>query len=141
MSRRNGFTLVELVVVVLILGILAAIAVPKIISNSDDAKESSVAQTLSSIRDAVELYKTQTNAGGYPNGTAAEVETKLLPLIRGSNFPKVRVGGLNTSLIKVSDTLTVGGTAEGWVYAPTTGELIINSNTLMKDGVTKFSDL
>ncbi|MEO8495670.1 MAG: prepilin-type N-terminal cleavage/methylation domain-containing protein [Planctomycetota bacterium] len=141
MARRSGFTLVELVVVVLILGILAAIAVPKIISNADDAAESGVAQTLSAIRDAVELYRTQTNAGGYPQGNAAAIETKLLPLIRGTKFPKVKVGGLNTNTIKVDNTLTVGGTTEGWVYAPTTGQIIINSSSLMKDGVTKYSDL
>ena len=141
MSARSGFTLVELVVVVLILGILAAIAVPKVINNADEAADSGVAQTLASIRDAVELYKTQPNAGGYPEGTSATIQTKLKPFIRGTQFPKVKVGGLNTSAIKIDAALTVGGTTEGWVYDPATGDIIINSDAFTNDGVTKYSDL
>ena len=140
MSRRSGFTLVELVVVVLILGILAAIAVPKIINNADEAQDSGVAQTLSSIRDAVELYKSQANAGGYPEGTSAVIQTKLGPYIRGTSFPKAKVGGLNSSDIKVNPSLTVGG-AQGWVYDPATGDIIINSSSVMNDGVTLYSEL
>lgn len=140
MSGRSGFTLVELVVVILILGILAAIAVPKVFNNADDAVDSSVAQTLATLRDAVELYKTQLNAGGYPQGTSTDIQTKLTPFIRGTKFPKAKVGGQNSSDVKVDSSLTVGGT-EGWVYDPATGDFIINSNALTQDGVTKYSDL
>ena len=140
MSRRNGFTLVELVVVVLILGILAAIAVPKVINNADEAADSGAAQTLASIRDAVELYKTQPDAGGYPQGTSATIQTKLKPYIRGTKFPKAKVGGLSSSTIKIDAALTVGGT-EGWVYDPATGDIILNSDVLTLDGVTKYSEL
>lgn len=138
--RRSGFTLVELVVVVLILGILAAIAAPKIINNADEAADSGVAQTLSAIRDALELYRTQPNAGGYPSGTSAQIHTKLKPFVRGATFPKATVGGLNSSDIKVDAALTVGGT-EGWVYDPATGDFIINSDVVMNDGVTEYSEL
>jgi prepilin-type N-terminal cleavage/methylation domain-containing protein len=145
MSRKNGFTLVELVVVVLILGILAAVAVPKIINNGDDAADSGVAQTLTSIRDAIELYRTKANAGGYPNGNATEVRDKLLPSLRGSVFPKVKVGGLNSNVIKISATLAVDtgtptSTTPGWVYDPATGEIIINSNAVNNASI-KYSEL
>ena len=140
MSGRSGFTLVELVVVILILGILAAIAVPKVFNNADEAADSGAAQTLATLRDAVELYKTQANAGGYPEGTSSELHTKLKSFIRGTKFPKVKVGGLNSDVIKIDATLTVGGT-EGWVYDPATGDLIINSDVLTQDGVTKYSEL
>jgi prepilin-type N-terminal cleavage/methylation domain-containing protein len=140
MSRKNGFTLVELVVVVLILGILAAVAVPKIINNGDDAADSGVAQTLASIRDAIELYRTKANAGGYPNGDATQVRDKLLPSLRGSVFPKVKVGGLNSNVIKIATPLAISTNGEGWVYDPTTGEIMINSNTLNGAGI-KYSEL
>ncbi len=142
MSRKNGFTLVELVVVVLILGILAAIAVPKIISNGDDAADSGAAQTLTSIRDAIELYRTKTNAGGYPNGAnSTELQNKLIPSLRGSTFPKAKVGGLNSSEIKIATPLptTASGT-QGWAYDPVSGEIMINSSTLNSAGV-RYMDL
>ena len=141
MSRKNGFTLVELVVVVLILGILAAVAVPKILNNGDDAADSGVAQTLASIRDAIELYRTKANAGGYPNGAnSVAIQNKLLPSLRGSVFPKVNVGGLSSNVIKIATPLAISSNGEGWVYDPTNGEIMINSNSLNGAGI-KYSDL
>lgn len=143
MSRRKGFTLVELVVVVLILGILAAVAAPKIITNSSEAEESSISQTLASIRDALELYNAQKASGGYPQGTSDDIHTKLDDYLRGASFPKAS-GAVNSNavLIDADDVPTVvtsGG--QGWVYSPSSGEIKINSDALMVDGTTKFSDL
>ncbi|MDA1054752.1 MAG: prepilin-type N-terminal cleavage/methylation domain-containing protein [Planctomycetota bacterium] len=142
MSRKSGFTLVELVVVVLILGILAAIAVPKILNNGEDAKDSGVAQTLSSIRDAIELYRTLPSSKGvYPNGTTDQIQAQLLPALRGKVFPSARVGVLNSNVIKpVTPLPAVATGTEGWAYDPTTGEIVINSDALNGAGI-KYSDL
>lgn len=148
MNRRSGFTLVELVVVVLILGILAAIAAPKIINNSDKAGDSSIASTLAAIRDAIELYKAERNgklpttaAGAIP--TVADFTAALDPYLRGTQFPYAKVGGLNSNNINIQaagPTVVAGGA--GWSYNWLTGEIIINSSSsLVSDATTTYKDL
>jgi prepilin-type N-terminal cleavage/methylation domain-containing protein len=57
--RSSGFTLIEILIVVIILGILAAIVIPQFASASSDARKASVASTVQSIRDEVQLYRVQ----------------------------------------------------------------------------------
>ncbi len=56
LSNRSGFTLVELLIVVVILGVLAAIAIPQFNTSSEDAKISALDTNLSHLRNAIELY-------------------------------------------------------------------------------------
>ena len=56
---RKGFTLVEILIVVIILGILAAIVIPQFTSASEDARENSTTSLLQTIRSQIELYKLQ----------------------------------------------------------------------------------
>ena len=56
---RKGFTLVEILIVVIILGILAAIVIPQFTSASEDARRNSALSLLQTIRAQVELYKLQ----------------------------------------------------------------------------------
>jgi len=60
MNRKNeGFTLVEILIVVIILGILAAIVIPQFTEASNDARESALASDLQTVRSQVELFKVQ----------------------------------------------------------------------------------
>ncbi len=61
-SGQSGFTLVELLIVVIILGILAAIAIPQFSTSSEDAKISALDTDLSHLRNAIELYYHQHKA-------------------------------------------------------------------------------
>ncbi len=56
MTRRKGFSLVELVIVVVILGVIAAIAIPRISSGSKNAGESALKANLATIRNAIDWY-------------------------------------------------------------------------------------
>lgn len=71
-SRMTGFTLVEILIVVVILGILAAIVIPQFTNASESAKAGSLVTQLQSLRSQLELYQVQHN-GVYPNliGTTA----------------------------------------------------------------------
>jgi len=62
--NEQGFTLVELLIVVIILGILAAVAIPQFGSSTDDARLQSLNSNLATLRSAVELYYQQ--HGEYP---------------------------------------------------------------------------
>ena len=57
--KRTGFTLVEILIVVIILGILAAIVVPQFTDASNEARMSSLTSDLQTVRGQVELYKMQ----------------------------------------------------------------------------------
>lgn len=69
-AMQLGFTLVELLIVVIILAILAAIVIPQFSSSTVDAKESALDNNLNALRSAIELYKAQHN-GAYPGAVAA----------------------------------------------------------------------
>ena len=60
-QSRKGFTLIEILIVVIILGILAAIVIPQFTNASKDAKRSSLVTMVQSLRSQVALYKLQHN--------------------------------------------------------------------------------
>src|ERR1700722_8228300 len=64
-SRYRGFSLIEIMVVVVILGILAAIVVPKIVSRPDEARVVKAKQDILAIQNALDLYKLDN--GFYPS--------------------------------------------------------------------------
>jgi len=79
-KRQAGFTLIEVMVVVVILGILAAIIVPKVMSRPEQARMVKVRQDILAIQSALDLYKLDN--GRYPTtsqGLQALVEKPAAP--------------------------------------------------------------
>lgn len=131
-QKRNGFSLVELVVVVLVMGIIAAVAGPKMFDTAGDARANGTKQSLSVVRDAIELHKAQ--VGAYPGdgGDEADLKADLTPFLRGA-FPKVEIGANKNNNVRVATAgtaLTATGT-EGWAYDNSTGEFVINDATYL----------
>jgi len=68
---QSGFTLIEMLIVIIVLGILAMIIVPQITVSTDDAKVSTLQSNLAGIRSAIELYYVQ-HSNVYPGETKAD---------------------------------------------------------------------
>ena len=60
-KNRDGFTLIEMLIVIIILGILAMAIIPQISVSTDDAKVSTLKSNLSAVRSAIETYYAQHN--------------------------------------------------------------------------------
>ena len=121
-SRKHGFTLVEILIVVIILGILAAIVIPQFTNASNDARNSSVQSTLQTMRSQLELFKIQHSdtppaataitavMPGHtnPTDTTQTAATGTLgPYLQ--TFPVNPINGFST-------VVNTAGTAAGWVY-------------------------
>ncbi len=100
---QRGFTLVELLIVVIILAILAAIVIPQFSSSTVDAQEAALDSNLNALRSAIELYKAQHN-GKYPGQVAATGAT--------CSVGAAGTGAVDTSLAVISQ-LTLYSDASG----------------------------
>jgi len=65
---KKGFTLVELLIVIIIIAVLAAIAIPKFSNSSQRSKESSLRANLKLVRNAIDLFRADT--GAFPANMA-----------------------------------------------------------------------
>lgn len=87
-NKQNGFTLIEVMIVVVILGILAAIIVPKIMGRPDEARITKTKQDIRAITSALDLYRLDNFS--YPTteqGLEALV-SKPASLPAGANWKK-----------------------------------------------------
>lgn len=161
---KRGFTLTEFVIVVAIVGIMAAAAAPLYQSYVQSAKEAAAKDNLRILRNLIEIYAIQHNETppGYieddPSlGTSSEVFVNQLVRSevieeQGSEdqikrtglgvFPKNPFNGKVAVLI-IADgqefpKIPVEPEYFGWVYKPATKNIRVNSDGVDKDGVRHF---
>jgi general secretion pathway protein G len=98
-GANRGFTLIEILIVVVILGILAAIVIPQFSSASQEAAVSSVRSQLQTLRSQVELYRVQNNeypaTGAISSDSASNVPGGFQDLVDGGylqRLPEVPAG-------------------------------------------------
>jgi len=146
MKAHDGFSLVEILVVVVLLGILAAVVIPQFTSAGEDARTSAMAEDLRATRMHLSVYKAQHEGipPGYPaNGGAPDPATFVAQMTLASN-PQGQTGPIGTpgldfgpywkqapsNPINALNTVNIIGDGEalpaeasggfGWVYQPET---------------------
>ncbi|MEX2308233.1 MAG: type II secretion system protein [Pirellulales bacterium] len=143
---RRGFSLLEIVIVVMILGILGAIAAPRLLGTSQQAVDQGLRQTLSIIRDAIDSFSAE-NPAELPGADGQELTLKgdLAKYLRGTEFPVCPVGAANNNQIRMmggtgSIVPGIAGTAatHSWVYKYETGDFHVNSAELSADEATTY---
>lgn len=144
-AARKGFTLVEILIVVIILGILAAIVIPQFTNASTDARKSNMASQDQTIKSQISLYSLQ-HQDTYPTAaqglftqlTSISDDTGTIPPGTGlqafgpylQSTPINPLTGVSTvDYLTSSPTVetngaggTSVGTTYGWVYVAATGE-------------------
>ncbi len=136
---RKAFTLVEILIVVVILGILAAIVIPQFTSASEEAQISSAESQLQTVRNQIELFRVRNN------GTAP-LETDLFAVTE-IDLDDPPAGGwvtlVNRDYLRVAPqnprtgtSTVIGGTAAGttivtqgdagWIYDEDSGRIWMN---------------
>ena len=158
MKAKRGFTLVEILIVVVILGILAAIVIPQFTEASGEAKLSSLCTDLQSVRSQIELYKiqhndalpgedntalggTHTGASGFLNGLIGytNIDGIVQPgpgaNVYGPYLQKLPTNPFNNFNTVRIDGAAAGANTDGWRFDSTSGQVQADDSESSPDGI------
>jgi prepilin-type N-terminal cleavage/methylation domain-containing protein len=133
-QQKQGFTLIELMIVVAIIGILAAIAIPQFANLVAKSQEGRTKANLGTIRSALSIYYGDTE-GWYPVAAAANLSQlatggRYLQVVPNSDLPRTTN---NVGHSSINTEVEVNSTdAGGWVYdnggagSSTWGRVLVN---------------
>jgi prepilin-type N-terminal cleavage/methylation domain-containing protein len=132
-KKEKGFTLIELVIIIVVLGILASIAIPKYRNIVAESREAAARGALGAMRSGVSIYYANaavtTGTATWPPldslGTVGVVMEQAIPrnpYQDEANAPDSIVTGVTKGVVV--------GTRGGWAYLESTGEIWLNTNTV-----------
>ncbi len=126
---KTGFTLVELLVVIVVLAVLAAIVLPKFMDSSARSKESALKSDLKLIRTAISLF--QADIGKYPNSLSDLAESDVSK-VKANDGTVVSSGDWHGPYLDSVITDPVSGQA--FAYDKNTGKVTSSANGAAMNG-------
>jgi len=142
LKRDAGFTLVELLIVVLMIGILGAILVPKYAQQPEKARAAVAQADLKAIKAALEIYKVENPAMGFPAASAVKGVLGNYGINWTENSDGVRDPWAKSYRYYVSanaDKFVVASTGSTWYVTETKGPLEGPYGTIV-EGWTQLSN-
>ena len=118
-KNKKGFSLAELIVVIAILGILAAIVVPRVVENTDQARIAHDRATLRTVQGAVNMFHAQN--GRYPGVNAGGVAEVNYGYTNLADHPNLG----NPAIMPVARSRATNGVLRVFRYNPATGAVTI----------------
>ncbi len=132
-AEAGGFTLVELMIVVAVIGILAAIAIPRFGQMVEKSKEGQTKGNLNSIHSALMIYYGD-QKGIWPSTLSTYNSFAFSQYLDNVNPVKVTgyyvQNSINPSGVQVTMTTNAGGpvgSGVGWLYDSLNGQVYVNS--------------
>lgn len=125
--NRKGFTLIELVIVIVILGILAAVAIPRFVDLTGQAKNSATRGALGGLRSGISIWYASnvvTGGTGWPALANFTDTADTMQVMAQGVPPNPRVAtSISTAMLTTGADVTATTSGAAWIYNTVNGKI------------------